>query len=303
MVDTSDDWIVQRTGIDERRLAAPGEATSDLAIKAARNALAAANLPAEALEAIILATMTPDQTTPAAAVHVQHALGARRAAAFDINAACSGFVYAVTVGAAFVRSGIFRHVLVIGSECNSRLINWHDRNTCILFGDGAGAAVLSGFPGNGDSGHRRLGAGVGREQGRFHNGARRRLALPGLGGDGARRPSLHDAQRPRGFQVRRHRHGFDGRADPGAQQAHHRRHTADHPHQVNSRIVSACCERIGVPLDRFYLNIDRYGNTSAASVPIALDEACRAGLINRGDFVCLLAFGAGMTWGYTLVQW
>jgi 3-oxoacyl-[acyl-carrier-protein] synthase-3 len=262
-----------------------------------------ANLPAESLDAIVLATMTPDTVTPAAAVHVQRALGAQRAAAFDLNAACSGFVYAVTVGAAFVRSGIFRHVLIIGSECNSRLINWQDRNTCILFGDGAGAAVMSGFPGTGDSDLIDWDLGT--------DGTRADLITVPAGG--SRQPATAAT-----VEQNLHYMTVNGRevfkfavniiVEMIDRMLSRNKLTIDDislivPHQVNSRIISACCERLGYPLETFYLNIDRYGNTSAASVPIALDEASRAGLLNRGDLVCLLGFGAGMTWGYNLIRW
>jgi len=303
MVQTSDDWIVQRTGIRERRRAAADQATSDLATEAAREALAAADLPAEDVDAIVLATMTPDNVTPAAAVHVQAALGARHAAAFDLNAACTGFVYAVTVGAALVKSGIFDNVLVIGSECNSRLINWHDRNTCILFGDGAGAAVLSGDAGTGESDI------IDWELGT--DGTKADLITVPAGG--SRRPASAETVQEelhymsvKGREVFKFAVGIMG--DMIERILSRNRLTVDDlkliiPHQVNYRIVSACSERLGIPLEKFYLNIDRYGNTSAASIPIALDEACKAGRLQRGDLVCLLAFGAGMTWGFNLLRW
>ncbi len=303
MVDTSDEWIVQRTGIRERRRAADDQATSDLAIEAAKRALLAAEIPGEALDAIILATMTPDTVTPAAAVHVQRALGARRAAAFDLNAACTGFVYGVTVGAAFVRSGIFRHVLIIGGECNSRLINWQDRNTCILFGDGAGAAVMSGFPGTGESDL------IDWELGTDGN----RADLITVPAGGSRQPaSAATVGNNLHFMTVKGREVFKFAVNIMVEMMERmlsrNKLAIDDislivPHQVNTRIISACCERLGFPLETFYLNIDRYGNTSAASVPIALDEASRTGLLNRGDLVGLLGFGAGMTWGYNLIRW
>ncbi len=303
MVDTTDEWIVQRTGIHERRLAAPHQATSDLAVEASKRALEAAGLPADQLDAIVLATMSPDSLAPSTAVHVQAAIGAERAAAFDLNAACTGFVYAVTVGAGLVKSGIFRNVLVVGSECNSRLINWEDRNTCVLFGDGAGAVVLSGETGNGESDiiDWELGA----------DGTKADLIRIQAGG--SRMPAtVETVQRKLHFMEVRGREVFrfavNSMVNMIQDMLRRNRLTAEDlrliiPHQVNYRIVSACSERVGIPMEKFYLNIDRYGNTSAASVPIALDEACRQQLLKRGDLVCLLAFGAGMTWGFNLLRW
>ncbi|HAK95596.1 MAG TPA: 3-oxoacyl-ACP synthase [Planctomycetes bacterium] len=303
MVDTSDAWIVQRTGIRERRIAAPEEATSDMALHAARAALADASLRAEDLDAIVVATMLGDRLVPSTAALVQAALGAPHAAAFDVGAACTGFVYALAVGASCVKSGLFRNVLVIGSECNSRIVDWTDRNTCILFGDGAGAAVLAAA--DGGEGSDILDVELGCD------GAKAGLITIEAGG--TRLPATPDTAaggrhllRMNGREVfkfavnimchmlvdmcRRNGIALDDIA-------------LCIPHQVNYRVIEACCERVPLPLGRFYLNIDRCGNTSAASIPIALDEAVRAGRLARGDLVCILGFGAGMTWGSALVRW
>ncbi len=303
MVDTSDAWIVQRTGIRERRIAAPGEATSDLALPAARAALADASLAAEDLDAIIVATMLGDRLVPATAARIQADLGARRAAAFDLNAACTGFIYALAAGAAGIKSGLFRNALVIGSECNSRMVDWTDRNTCILFGDGAGAAVLAAADGAGGSDILAFELGC--------DGAKADLIAVEAGG--TRLPTTPEtAAAGRHFLTMNGREVFKFAVNPICRMLTDlcaRNGIALNdialcvPHQVNYRVIEACCERVPLPLDRFYLNIDRCGNTSAASIPIALDEAVRAGRLARGDLLCLLGFGAGMTWGSALVRW
>ena len=303
MVDTSDAWIVKRTGIRERRIASPDETTSDMAAAAGRRALAAAGLEAEALDALILATMSPDAPTPATACAVQTRLGARDAAAFDLNAACTGFIYAAAAGAAFIRSGMFRHVLVIGSDCNSRIINWSDRNTCVLFGDGAGAAVFSGH----DDG---AGADILDCELGCDGACADYIRVP-AGGTGM--PATHaTVDGGLHFLTMNGREVFKfavtsmvamltnaakrNGLTPGALDL-------IIPHQVNYRIIAACADRLAIPMTRFVINIERYGNTSAASIPIALDEAVALGRLQRGDTVCLLGFGAGMTWGYTLLRW
>ncbi len=303
MVDTTDAWIVQRTGIRERRIAAPGETTSDMAVAASRPALAAAGLPPEALDAIVVATMLGDTIVPSTAPIVQNALGARNAAAFDLGAACTGFVYALAVGAACVKSGMFANVLVIGSECNSRLVDWHDRNTCILFGDGAGAVVLTA--GEGEGGSDVLDVELGCD------GARANLIDVPAGG--TRLPaSAQTVAASRHFLTMNGREVFKFAVSVMCQLltsmcARNGVTFKDIallvPHQVNYRVIEACCERVPLSTDKFYMNIDKYGNTSAASIPIALAEALDEGRIARGDLVGILGFGAGMTWGSTLIRW
>jgi 3-oxoacyl-[acyl-carrier-protein] synthase-3 len=303
MVDTSDEWIVQRTGIRERRIASPSEATSDLAIKAARGALEAAGLGPDDLDCIILCSVTPDTYMPAGAVYVQRALQALRASAFDLSAACTGFVYGVAVGSSLVRSGMYRHVLVVGAETLSRVIDFTDRNTCILFGDGAGAAVISRAEGSTtsrvlDSYLRTDGTGA---------------CLIEMPGGGSRKPASHATVdeklhflRMQGKEVFK----FATKSMVELIEAaleRNRLQPADLglviPHQVNYRIIEAALKKIAIPEDRMLLNLERYGNTSAASVPIALHEGVTQGRMKRGDHVLLVAFGAGLTWGYNLLRW
>jgi len=303
MVDTSDEWIVQRTGIRERRIAAREDATSDLAVRAASRALEAAGLGAQDLECIVLASVTPDTYMPAGAVYVQRALGAIQAAAFDISAACTGFIYATTVGTSLIRSGAYRHVLVIGAETLSRVVDFTDRNTCILFGDGAGAAVLSrAEPGATsrivDSYLRADGTGA---------------CLIEMPGGGSRVPSTHESVEAKQHFLRmqgKEVFKFATKSMVELIEAALERNrllpedlAVVIPHQVNYRIIEAALKKIAIPPERMVLNLERYGNTSAASVPIALDEAVAAGRLKRGDYILLVAFGAGLTWGYNLIRW
>jgi len=302
MVDTSDEWITQRTGIKERRLAAPDETTSALALRAAREALVEAEMRPDELDAIIVATLTPDTMSPAAAVYVQRGLGATRAAAFDLNAACTGFVYSLTVGSGLISSGIFRHVLVIGAETLSRFIDWEDRKTCILFGDGAGAVVLSRAEGEESRilDHYLRSDGVGAD-------------LIHIPGGGCRTPATHESVERRdhflkmqGSEVFK----FATRTmiellETAMSRNELRLEDIDLlvPHQVNYRVIEAVRRKLPIPEERVFLNLERYGNTSAASVPIALHEAVASGRISRGQIVLLVAFGAGLTWGYNLIRW
>lgn len=303
MVDTSDEWITQRTGIKERRLAASDQATSDLAVRAARVALAQADLHPEDLDAIVVATLSPDTIAPAAAVYVQRELGARRAAAFDLNAACTGFVYGVTVGSSLIGSGVLRNVLVIGAETLSRFIDWEDRKTCILFGDGAGAAILSRAE-EGD------GSRILDHYLRSDGSGCQLIHIPG---GGCRMPATHESverrdhflkmQGPEVFK-------FATRTMIELLETAMARNslTLDDidlliPHQVNYRVIEAVRRKVPIPEERVLLNLDRYGNTSAASVPIALHEAVERGRVARGQTVLLVAFGAGLTWGYNLIRW
>lgn len=307
MVDTSDEWIVQRTGIRERRIAAPGESTSDLGAKAAIAALASSgHVPAE-LDAIILCTVTPDTYMPAGAVYIQRALGAEKAAAFDLSAACTGFVYGTAVASGLLRSGMYRTILVVGAETLSRVIDFTDRGTCILFGDGAGAALFTseatprrpGFP------RLRFVDGFLRSDGRGAD-------LIEMPGGGSRRPASHETVdgkehflRMQGKEVFK----FATKSMIDLIEAALSRNNLEPsdlslvvPHQVNYRIIEAALKKIPIPEERLHLNLSSYGNTSAASVPIALDEAARAGKLEAGGHVLLVAFGAGLTWGYNLFE-
>ncbi len=301
MVDTTDEWITSRTGIRERRMAAPDEATSDMAAHAARRALEFAGVTAEQVDLIIVATITPDMLFPSVACLVQQKIGARRAAAFDLEAACSGFIYALEVGQQFIMSHTYDTVLVIGAEKLSSILDWTDRNTCVLFGDGAGAAVLQNRPRS----HGLLTACMGADGTKADL-----LCMPG---GGSRIPASQDSVASRLHYLR-----MDGRETfknavmamgRAAEEALARCSlTVEQikciiPHQANRRIIDAVADRLGAPLDRVFTNVDRYGNTSAASVAIALDEAVRSGRIERGDLLLLLVFGAGLTWGSAVIEW
>lgn len=300
MVATSDEWITERTGIRERRIAAPGEACSDLAVKAAEQALRAAGVRPEDLDLILLATCTGDYPLPATACLVQHRLGASRAAACDLSAACCGFVYALSVADAYVRTGM-RHVLVIGSEVMSAILDWTDRNTCILFGDGAGAAVVSGVPGD---------AGILSTHLRSDGGLHELIAVPG---GGSRLPLSEkvvaekmNCVKMKGnetFKVAVRMLEEIARETLASNKLTIEDVDLYVPHQANIRILKAVAERLGLPLEKIMLNLDRYGNTSAASIPIALDEAVRQGRIKDGSLVMLGAFGAGLTWASALIRW
>lgn len=301
MVETTDDWITTRTGIKERRLAAPDEATSDLAVAAARRALANAGVTAEQLDLIIVATITPDMPFPSTACLVQHKLEATRAAAFDIEAACSGFVYALDIASHFVASHTYNTVLVIGAEKMSSVIDWTDRNTCVLFGDGAGAAVLQNRP----NAHGLLTTCLGSDGGKAGL-----LELPG--GGSACPATIDSVTRKLHFLRMDGKETFKNAVNAMVSAANEALArcgvtVADVkciiPHQANQRIMSAVAERLDAREDQLFVNVDRYGNTSAASVAIALDEAVAAGRIKRGDLVLLVVFGAGLTWGAALIEW
>ncbi|MEC9031687.1 MAG: beta-ketoacyl-ACP synthase III [Planctomycetota bacterium] len=303
IVETSDEWIIKRTGIRERRIAAEDQSTSDLALEAARMALDRAGIAAEDLDAIILATLTPDTYCPAGACYVQNLLGATNACAFDLSAACTGFVYGITVGASLVRTGVHKNVLVLGAETLSRFIDYTDRNTCILFGDGAGAAVLSRAEEGGDS---RLLDHYLRSDG----GGTDLIIMPG---GGARRPSSHDTVDGKLHFLSMQGNDVFKFATKSMQTLietaiERNGLSADDldlvvPHQVNSRIIDTVLRKVDIPEEKIYLNLQRYGNTSAASVPMALHEAVEEGRIQEGSLVLLVAFGAGLTWGYNLVRW
>lgn len=300
MVDTSDEWIVERTGIRERRLAAPGEACSDLGTKAAERALEAAGVAAADLDMILVATCTGDAPLPATACLVQHRLGATRAAACDIGAACCGFVYALAVGDAYVRTGM-RHVLVVGSEVMSAITNWKDRNTCILFGDGAGAAVLSATKED-----RGILSSHLHSDGSLWN----LICVPG---GGSRMPPTEKMLADELQYIKMKGNETYKVAVKTLEEAALAALKANGltvadldvyvPHQANVRIIKAVASRLGLPMEKVVLNMDRYGNTSAASIPMALDEAVRGGRIRKGHLVMMAAFGSGLTWATSLVRW
>ncbi|MEK6532632.1 MAG: beta-ketoacyl-ACP synthase III [Nitrospirota bacterium] len=300
MVATSDDWIRERTGIRERHIAASGEACSDLAVQAGRRALAAAGLAAADLDLILVATCTGDYPLPATACLVQHQLGATKAAACDLSAACCGFVYALSVADAYVRTGM-RHVLVIGSEVMSAITDWSDRNTCILFGDGAGAAVVSASDGE---------RGILSTHLRSDGSLCELITVPA---GGSRTPLSEQVVAERTHFIKMKGNETFKVAVRTLEEIARETLSANHlqvedldlyvPHQANMRILKAVMERLGLPLEKVMLNLEHYGNTSAASIPIALDEAVRAGRIRDGSLVMLGAFGAGLTWASALIRW
>jgi 3-oxoacyl-[acyl-carrier-protein] synthase-3 len=303
MVETSDEWIRSRSGIRERRIAAPNEATSDLAVQAGRRALADARLSAADIDLLVVATMTPDHPMPSAACVIQHKLGLpTTAACFDLNAACSGFIYALDTACALVGSGRYHKALVIGAEKLSSFVDWSDRGTCMLFGDGAGAAVIgtSKTPGVGLLGTR-LGA-LGEDT--------HLLYVPA---GGSRMPASAKTfangdhfVKMKGKEVFKLAVRVMEEAARDILEQHGL--SANQiglviPHQANLRIIEAIAQYLELPVERFFVNLDRYGNTSAASIPIAMDEALRLGRIKPGDITLLVAFGAGLTYGSALIRW
>lgn len=301
MVDTTDEWITTRTGIRERRIAADGEYTSTFATRAAERALEMAGVAAEDIDLIIVATITADFPFPATACIVQSNLGANKAAAFDISAACSGFVYGLSLADNAIRSGAARKALVIGAEVLSRIIDWTDRNTCLLFGDGSGAVVIEACEGD---------QGILSTHLRSDGSYWELLYQPGCG---SRNPAVQKTLDERKiFLMMQGNEVFKlavrAMEDAALQALEMNGLTpADIsifiPHQANRRIIDAIGKRLGLGDDKVYVNLDRYGNTSAASIPLALDEANRAGRIRAGDIVLFDAFGGGLTWGSALVRW
>ncbi len=300
LVETSDEWIRTRTGISQRRIAADGQNTSDLAVQAALAALADAQLKPTDIDLILVATMTPDMPCPATACIVQAKLGAPQAAATDVAAACSGFLYGLVMGQQFVATGTYRHVLVIGAEVLSRVVDWKDRSTCVLFGDGAGAAVI-GLTDRGKILSTVLGS----------DGTKVDL-LKVPGGGTAQPASIQSVEarahflKMNGEQVFKHAvRGMSDAAHAAIEKAGLRPEqiTCVVPHQANIRIIEAVVKKAGIPLEKVYLNVDRYGNMSAASTIVALCEAVRDGRVKKGDYVLLVVFGAGLTWGACVLQW
>ncbi len=301
IVDTSDEWITTRTGIQERRIAAENETASDLALEAAKIALKRAGVRARNLDYIIFATATPDMLFPSAACILQHKLGAKHAACFDIAAGCSGFIYALSIAEKFIVSGDANNILVVGAEVLSRIVDWSDRSTCVLFGDGAGAVVISAMDGD-----RGIISTMLRSDGSYGD----LLKLPG---GGSLYPASHETVdnklhyiKMQGNEVFKkavkamediaaeilEKNGFQGKDVDLLV-----------PHQANLRIISAVQKRVNIPENRTYINIHKYGNTSAASIPIALYEASERGFLRERDLVLCVAFGAGFTWGAGLIRW
>jgi 3-oxoacyl-[acyl-carrier-protein] synthase-3 len=301
LVDTSDEWITSRTGIKERRVLEEGKGNADMAYRASVRALKDAGVDAKELDAIIMGTVTPDYPFPSSACVLEDMLGARKVFSFDVNAACSGFLNALTVADSMIRTGMIRHALVVGSDALSRLLNWKDRGTCILFGDGAGAVVV----GAAHDGHRGILSTKLRTDGSYV----KTLYVPA---GGSLKPASLDSVRKNEHTITMNgkevfkiavrsmeeisRAALD-EADVSVEQI-----SLVIPHQANLRIISALADRLKIPMSKVMVNLDRYGNTSAASVPVALDEARREGRIRHGDIVLLNAFGAGFAWGAAVVK-
>jgi len=302
MVDTSDEWITSRTGIKQRRIASEGEYTSTFAVRAAQQALAMAGIGAEELDLIILGTVTPDFPLPSTACIIQHELGARNAAVFDLSAACSGFIYGLSIAESFIKGGLKKKALVIGAEVLSRILDWTDRNTCILFGDGAGAAVVEAC----EDGRGILSTHI------YSNGSFWETLYQT--GCGSRNPASSERTiEERLFFLRMEGNDVFKHAVRAMEEAACTALSANGmsaadislfiPHQANRRIIDATGKRLGLAEDRVFVNLHNYGNTSAASIPIALDEANRAGRLKAGDIVLLDAFGGGFTYGSALMRW
>lgn len=302
LVDTSDEWITTRTGIKERRIAAEGEYTSTFAAEAARRAMEMAGVQPEEIDLIILGTVTPDFPFPSTACIVQDQLGASNATVFDISAACSGFIFGLSIAEKYIRSGAARKVLVIGAEVLSRIVDWQDRNTCVLFGDGAGAVVLEASDGD----HSLLSTHT------FSNGAHWNLLYQP--GSGSRNPATNSRTIDEkliyltmaGNDVFKHAVRAMEEAAVKALDANGLSSSDISlliPHQANQRIIDATAKRLGLGTDRVFINLQRYGNTSSASIPIALDEANRQGVLKPGNKLLLAAFGGGFTYGSALFKW
>jgi 3-oxoacyl-[acyl-carrier-protein] synthase-3 len=301
MVDTNDEWIRSRTGICERRISDENTATSDLATTAAIQALENANLKPEDIDLIMVATVTPDMAFPSTACLVQKNIGALNAAAFDLEAACSGFLYGLTIAESFVKTGNYKNVLVIGAETLTKIVDFTDRNTCVIFGDGAGAAVVSEVP----EGYGILSTYIGADGRGGHL-----LSVPA---GGSRIPTSMES-----IQNKQHYVKMDGKevfkfavkimgdaAEEALKRCGLSKEDIDYliPHQANMRIIDASVKRLKISGEKVYINLDKYGNISAASIAIAIDEASRKGLLNDGDIVVLVGFGGGLTWGSAVLKW
>ena len=298
VIDTSDRWISERTGIKERRIAAEGELTSSMGANAARAALDDAGLAPEDIDLIVLATSTPDQTFPATAVTIQAELGITHGAAFDVQAVCSGFVFALATAETYLKSGQFKRALVIGSEAFSRILDWRDRSTCVLFGDGAGAVVVEAQKLNGALTDRGILAVSLRSDGRYRD----KLYVDG----GPSSTGTVGHVRMDGREVFRHAVTKIGEVIGATlSQSGYKASDIDWfvPHQANKRILDGAARKLGLNPERIIVTIDRHANTSAASIPLALAQGCADGRIKRGDLVLLEAMGGGFTWGAVLLRW
>lgn len=301
LVNTSDQWITERTGIKERRIAEKGQTTSDLAYEASKKALKAAGLSAQELDLVIVATMTPDMVLPSISCVLQEKLGAKKAAAFDIYAACSGFIYGMSVANAFIRSEMYKNILLVGAEVLSRFTDWEDRTTCILFGDGAGAAVIQRHAGK---------RGILSTHLHSDGSLADLITMPG---GGAEHPASFDTIRKRMHFIKmKGNETFKAavRSLEGVVQESldHNKVKAEEidflvPHQANLRIIQAMAQRLNMPMEKVVLTLPKYGNTSAASIPMALDEAVRDGRIKENHLLLFEAFGGGLTWASALVRW
>jgi len=298
VVDTTDEWIATRTGIKERRIAAKGELTSTMGTAAARAALDNARMDPQDIDLIVLATSTPDQTFPATAVTIQADLGITHGAAFDVQAVCSGFVFALTTADNYLKSGEFRRALVIGSEAFSRILDWDDRGTCVLFGDGAGALVVEAEMQNGSTTDRGVLASCLRSDGRYRD----KLYVDG----GPSSTGTVGYVRMDGPEVFRHAvTNIAEVIDATLKKSGYQASDIDWfvPHQANKRILDGAARKLGLAPERIVITVDKHANTSAASIPLALDAACRDGRIKKGDLVLMGAMGGGFTWGAVLVRW
>lgn len=298
IVDTSAEWIEQRTGIRQRHIVAENETTADIGEKAAREALAAAGVDPADLDMIILATSTPNNTFPATAVEIQSRLGMHHGYAFDMQAVCSGFVFALTTADQYIRNGSVKKILVIGAETFSRILDWTDRTTCVLFGDGAGAVVVEAAEGDGTMADR----GILTSHLRSDGSHKEKLFVDG----GPSTTGTVGHLRMQGREVFRHAVGMITDVIEAAYDS--TGFTSEDidwfvPHQANKRIIDASARKLGIPSEKVVITVDRHGNTSAASIPLALCEAARDGRIKRGDIVLLEAMGGGFTWGSVLLRW
>ena len=301
MVDTSDEWITERTGIKERRIADESQAASDLAYEASKAALKSAGLKADDIDLIIVATVTGDMPFPSTACILQDKLGALNAVGFDINATCSGFLYSLYIADSLIKSRMHKRVLVVGAEVLSRITDWEDRTTCVIFGDGAGAAIIE--PTEEDHGILSM----------HINSDGRMWELLHMPGGGSKNPASIDTIKKKLHYIKMKGNETFKVAvrtleDLVIKTLHENKLDASKlslliPHQANLRIIQATADRIGIPMDKVIVNLERYGNTSAASIPIALDEAVRTGRIRDGDYILLEAFGGGFTWASALIRW
>jgi len=301
MVDTSDEWITERTGIKERRIAGEDEAASDLSLEASKRALSEAGIKPNEIDMIIVATMSGDMPMPSTAALLQGKLGAKNAAAFDINGACSGFLYGLAVADSFLKSGMSKKLLLVGVDVNSRFINWQDRSTCVIFGDGAGAVVMKPT---------RAKRGILSTHLHSDGALWDLICLPG---GGSRNPASSESIKNKLHFIKMKGNETFKAAVRTLEKLALNTLKANNikpsqlamliPHQANLRIIKAMAKRLGLPMSKVVVNLDRYGNTSSASIPIALDEAVREGRVRSGDYILFEAFGSGLTWASALVRW